>query len=133
MPHISKRKLTKEVKDKLEKQIMSVIADTGDGRRMKIFSELFTPTEKIVFAKRLAIILMLSKKIPFYTICGNLGVSPSTVARYEVQIENNKFHSTKTWLMRNEMGTKLNNLLELLVASAFGRGRKSFGQMIDDV
>ena len=53
----------------------------------KIFVDLLTPAERIMLAKRVAIIYLLLKKIEYYNICDRLKVSPTTVARYALLME----------------------------------------------
>ena len=53
----------------------------------KIFIDLLTPAERIMLAKRVAIIYLLMKKIEYYNICDRLKVSPTTVAKYALLME----------------------------------------------
>lgn len=53
----------------------------------KIFVDLLTPAERIMLAKRVAIIYLLLKKIEYYNICDRLKVSPTTVAKYALLME----------------------------------------------
>jgi Trp operon repressor len=133
MPYLSKKKLSENAKAELERQMFSVIAETGTRSRLAIFSELLTPTEKLVLAKRLGIILLLNKKIPFYKICTYLNVSPSTVARFENKLEKNGYRHTSKWVKRNELETKFISIIETLTSSAFGKRGKSFSKMVADL
>ncbi len=53
----------------------------------KIFVDLLTPAERIMLAKRVAVIYLLLKKIEYYNICDRLKVSPTTVAKYSLLME----------------------------------------------
>lgn len=53
----------------------------------KIFVELLTPAERIMLAKRVAIIYLLSKKIEYYNICERLKVSSATVSKFALLME----------------------------------------------
>ena len=77
MPHISKRKLEdKYVKD-LFLEIVSVFEKAGKrGELKEVLRELLTSTEKIMLAKRLAVISMLSQNIPVHDIALSLAMSP---------------------------------------------------------
>jgi len=121
------------VREALERQIVFLISNTGSGTRRKILDELFTPTEKLVLAKRLALVTLINKKLPTHEISDNLGVSPSTVSRFEVAVESGKYSNTSKWTKRNELETKLSELLGSLVAAAFGKRGKSFKQMVDEL
>jgi len=76
MPHISARKLKKEVFQEINKRLIDSFADIKDKRLLKSFvDELLTSTEKIMLAKRLAVIFMLSEKFSFYRIQKSLKIS----------------------------------------------------------
>lgn len=49
--------------------------------------DLFTPTERIMFAKRLAIAALLSQGLPYKVIADKLKVSTSTVARVNLWLK----------------------------------------------
>lgn len=53
----------------------------------KIFFDLLTPAERIMLAKRVAIIYLLMKKIEYYNICDRLKVSTATVSRIALLME----------------------------------------------
>lgn len=53
----------------------------------KIFFDLFTPAERIMMAKRVAIIYLLMKKIEYYNICDRLKVSSATVSKIALLME----------------------------------------------
>src|SRR3989344_8936651 len=53
----------------------------------KIFIDLLTPAERIMLAKRVAIVYLLMKKIEYDNICDRLKVSPTTVAKYSLLME----------------------------------------------
>ncbi len=53
----------------------------------KIFFDLLTPAERIMLAKRVAIIYLLMKKIEYYNICDRLKVSSATVSKIALLME----------------------------------------------
>jgi Trp operon repressor len=93
MPHISKQKLEK----KLEKDIHLQLLETLSGKKSKadfyILEELLTETEKIMLAKRCAVIALLGRNVPHFRIWNMLKMSPATVARmanaYEAGVYSN--------------------------------------------
>ena len=88
MPHISSKKLDLILMQKLFGKLLNLLDKAHDKKSTsKVLNELFTETEKIMFAKRLAIILMLSSKTPQHRIVAVLQVSPSTVARASLMVE----------------------------------------------
>nr|QBM02450.1 hypothetical protein [uncultured archaeon] len=58
-----------------------------------LIDEILTTTEKIMLAKRLAVILMLSGNTPQHKIADALKVSPTTVVKISLGIEIGKFDS----------------------------------------
>lgn len=127
MPHVSKKKLTKEVLKRLDKKLVTTFENASDKRNFnKVFRELFTRTEKIMFAKRLAIIFLLSKEIPQHHIVDMLKVSPSTVAKMSLKVENGKFD---TLIATTKKQSELVNFIEYLLTAGgtmppiAGRGR----------
>ncbi|MFA6081142.1 MAG: Trp family transcriptional regulator [Patescibacteria group bacterium] len=53
----------------------------------KVFFDLLTPAERIMLAKRVAIIYLLMKKIEYYNICDRLKVSSATVSKIALLME----------------------------------------------
>ena len=77
MPHISPKKLDIEVLKKLSDQLFKTLQKASDKRALKYLgSELFTHTEKIMLAKRLATILLLDSEVPQHVISERLHLSP---------------------------------------------------------
>lgn len=56
-----------------------------------VVDELLTRTEKIMLAKRIAVVLMLSNNIPQHKITEMLKMSPSTVAKMSLGVEIGKY------------------------------------------
>lgn len=92
MPHVSKRKVGQKVLNKISVQFINIFIKSQNNRRLaSLFNELFTPTEKIMFSKRVAIVLMLKNSIPQHRIVEILKVSPTTVARMSLDVEIGKY------------------------------------------
>ncbi len=90
MPHISKQKLAKDVEEQIITDLFEIfLALPHSVRGGSFLSEFFTQTERTVFAKRLAIMIMLMDDISSYRIAEVLKVSNSTVLRIEHQLERN--------------------------------------------
>jgi uncharacterized protein YerC len=96
MPHVSKKKLDEEVLDKLFRKLVATL-DRAQGKRklINVLEELLTDTEKVMLAKRLAVVLMLFGETPQHRISEILLVSPSTVSRLALQIEFGEYESLK--------------------------------------
>lgn len=83
MPHVSRKKLKKKVFIKIGEQLSNTIAKANSVRELKwIFKELITPTERVMLAKRLAIILMLERGYSIDIIQKTLKVTPQTIIRF---------------------------------------------------
>jgi len=88
MPHVSKRLLEREKFLGIHKELFKIIGTIARSNRSHLaLGELFTKTEKLMLAKRLAIVCMLDQKESVYAIEQILKVSPSTVARISLQYE----------------------------------------------
>ena len=86
MPHISSKKLDEKLLEKLFRKLIVVFEQAQNKRYMtEVTKELFTETEKIMLAKRMAIAILFSKGYDHRTISSMLKVSTTTVnsiARY---------------------------------------------------
>ena len=92
MPHVSHIKLKKEQFEKIYKKLAFVFDSAGKNQKSKlILDEFLTSTEKIMLAKRLAIIFMLNEKISIHHISEALFVSSSTVNRISLKYDIGKF------------------------------------------
>ena len=82
MPHVSKHALEKKFENKIFKVLLEHLTFKEERRiRMRLCSELLTPTERTMLAKRFVIIAMLGEGVSFEKIQETLKVSPSTVGR----------------------------------------------------
>src|SRR3989338_2701406 len=94
MPHISSKKLDEKLLEKLFRKLIVVFEQAQNKRYMtEVTKELFTETEKIMLAKRLAIILMLSGNTPQHKIADVLKVSHTTVVKMSLGVKIGKFNS----------------------------------------
>ena len=93
MLHVSRHKLNPELSHKIFRKLIITFekADKNQGISA-IINELFTNTEKLMFAKRVAIVLMLSNNTPQHRIVDILKVSPTTVAKISLRIEIGKYN-----------------------------------------
>ena len=92
MPHISKKKLDKKTRGKIFSKLITVLGHAHTHRDLAYeLDELLTETEKVMLAKRLSIILMLDSEIPQHRIAEALSVSTSTVTRFSLGLEINKY------------------------------------------
>lgn len=113
MPHISKRKLSKEHFNKLVLELIkSLERSFKKGETKLVFYELFTYTERAMLAKRLAVIAMLAKGVSSYAIAEVLLMSPSTVDRMSLKYERGKYEGIiKYALGKKDIWEVINDIL----------------------
>ncbi|HEC30828.1 MAG TPA: hypothetical protein ENI66_02335 [Candidatus Yonathbacteria bacterium] len=96
MPHISPRKVNKQVLEKIYKLLFSAVSDRSISKKQQqaAFGELLTPTEKIMLGKRLAAVSMLSQGTSPYRVGKVLQLSETTTAKFQIKLKNGKFSNT---------------------------------------
>jgi uncharacterized protein YerC len=128
MPHISKRKVNQKVFNEIYNSFAKAIAKNRHNYSAELFtSSFFTKTERIMFAKRLAIIALLHKGYPFYEVVDILKVSPSTVARFERNLMTGKYKALLKILgikTKNEaFHDTIGKILRMGMPPIIGKGR----------
>ncbi|MFA6095051.1 MAG: Trp family transcriptional regulator [Candidatus Paceibacterota bacterium] len=131
MTHISKTKVSEKISSNLEKNFVLLVTKAAGARSIKTFlEELFTPTEKIMLSKRLAIIVMLVQGFSFLQIQKTLKVSSATVSNFQHACELGGFAYVQSMLgKKKERGQFLKALEEALsfrLPPKTGRGRWDF-------
>ena len=82
MPHISRKKIKKKVATELADQFLTFLSITQSKAEARILAnELLSQTERVMLAKRLAIIVLLVRGYSFIQIGEALGVTPQTITR----------------------------------------------------
>ena len=85
MPQISKLKLENHVFEKLFDLFFEIIGNNRDKDKFeKIIYDVLSPVERLMVAKRIAIIYLSTKNIEYSIICEVLKVSPATVAKFKL-------------------------------------------------
>ena len=129
MPHISSKKLKKEHLEKLYREFGIALEKSAKKSWIKFFlNDFLTRTEKIMLAKRFAVIYLLSKDLPTSYISNALCMSPATIARMSLKYEIGKYSSLlKTIKNDNEnMWKILEKILRAGLPPIAGRGRWKF-------
>ncbi len=129
MPHISKKILSKEFVKKLEKELgRSLERASANSKFDRVFGEFFTKTEKIMFAKRLAVISMFKKGVSRHMISQSLGMSPSTIERMSLKYEQGKYNNILNYAVgKKDIWKIIEDILTLnnIMPPRFGKGRWS--------
>jgi len=83
MPPLSQFKIDDDVLEKLFKLFFEVIGRNHQQEQFEeIIKDIFSPVERIMIAKRVAVIYLLMKNIDYLTICQTIKVSSATVSKF---------------------------------------------------
>ena len=102
MARISKQNLTPQQAQDLSDQLTEVIGRMNSKLAQHFLSEFFGKEEKVMFAKRLAIIALIHQGRPIHRIATYLHVSESTVAKMHERYEKGEFSFTIKVLTKNK-------------------------------
>ncbi len=130
MPHVSKRKISNAARKDLDGHLLSFLDEADARTRQRIFKELLTKTERLMIAKRLAMIILLEEDNSLYQIENTLAVSPSTAARFSQSLDGGAYEHTRTWIKRYKGLHPFLRLLIDLAATPFEARRESFAKRI---
>ncbi len=126
MPHVSKEQLEEKVLLRIYEQFASAVSPAS-GKKEAVLSNILTKTEKIMLAKRLAVIFMLLEGASFYNINSVLNVSVSTAARFEKKINKGEYAEIARIFYAKRKRKDFWDTLEVLVRAGLpsiaGRGR----------
>ncbi len=116
MPHVSKRKLDQDIFNKIFRKLIIVLEYAQNKKKFtSVLEEILTKTEKIMLAKRLAIVLLLFGNTPQHRIAAVLLVSPTTVSKIALQVETGKYNSIKSISIKEK--TDLEQAIWLLLSA----------------
>jgi len=91
MPQVSRRKVAKDVEEKLVTLFQNALKDASDDKAIvSFFESLLTTTEKKMFAKRIAVAFMLIKGLDYLVIGETLKVSKQTIWTIKKDVEGNR-------------------------------------------
>lgn len=129
MPHISSKKLKKEHLQKLYNEFSFALEKSAKKSWIKFFlNDFLTHTEKIMLAKRFAVIYLLSKDVPTSYIAEALCMSPATISRMSVKYDIGRYSSLLK-AIKNEnkdIWGILEKILKAGLPPRAGRGRWKF-------
>jgi Trp operon repressor len=127
MVRVSKRRLKENALLRLHERFAHVIADTRTLQGGKqLLEELLTPSERVMLAKRLAIIFMLLEDVSPYYIAQILKVSTSTTQRIQKQLKAREFPHLVRALEKHHNRKQFWNEVEAVIRLGMppkGRGR----------
>ncbi|MFQ5540984.1 MAG: Trp family transcriptional regulator [Candidatus Paceibacteria bacterium] len=99
MTNVSKKRIATKVSKTIDGQFIKTIARLDVKSAERFFKDFFTATERVMFAKRLAIILLLNENFSPYRIARLLNVSTATVRRVHARP-----FSKNALLVKNSIG-----------------------------
>lgn len=102
-------------------------------RAAPMLRELFTKTEKVMFAKRIALIYLLSKNVPYEKIEDLLHLSPVTISKFSLGLEIGRYKQTiRVVTRKGKFADILEKILEAGLPPIVGKGRwKRVNRIID--
>lgn len=134
MPHVSKKKIKKEVATELADQFLTFLSlahTKGEARILA--SELLSQTERVMLAKRLASVVLLVRGYSFTQIEEALGVSRQTVVRVWKDMKAGKYDKIARYarehtghFKREAFMEKLIRMIHFGMPPRAGRGRWKF-------
>jgi len=129
MPHISSKKLKKEHLNKLYREFGTALEKSAKKSWLKFFlNDFLTRTEKIMLAKRFAVIYLLSRDVPPSYIAESLCMSPATISRMSLKYDIGKYASLMKTIENKDqdMWKILEKILRAGLPPIAGRGRWKF-------
>ncbi len=129
MPHVSSKKLNKDYLGKLYEEFSDVLEKSAKKNNTQFFlAEFLTQTEKVMLAKRFAVIYLISKDLPASYISDALGMSPTTISRMSLKYEIGKYTHLLKIIKKEEKSIWdiLEKILRAGLPPRAGRGRWKF-------
>ncbi len=132
MSQVSKYPVRKDVYEEIFDTFLETIAGlTTKNEVSTFFNEFLTPTERIMFAKRLAIGLLIAKDYDYREISELLRVSTATIASYSLFYKYGKgYREVINKILQNEKIEKFLLSLAEKIASVASMGGSKSGSWI---
>lgn len=133
MTRISARPLKAQTEKKLFSELAQIIARADKKNAEPFLQALLTPTEQIMIAKRIGVLLLLHTKVPTYQIVRKLHMSSQTVVRMRTLYKKGAYDSILKFFTKHRRDLKrFVDILEIVLYGGFpsrvGLGRYTFLQ-----
>ena len=126
MPHISQKNISEKLlKEIVERMYTTLRSADREAMVIPIFRELTTYTEKIMFAKRITMIFLLSKGVLFEDIWHLLQVSPTTLSKFSLALEKGQYNQLLKALKKGGVDELIEKILRAGLPPR-GKGRWDF-------
>lgn len=139
MAQISRKPIRKEVYEQIFELLLKIFTESHSRKKATLLlDDLLSPTEKIVFAKRLAIALLLAKGYGYEEIKKILKVSMTTIATVNLNLkykgEGYRYFANRI-LREQKIGKIWEKIEDLVLAmgSAGGKGSKGWRHLKQEV
>src|SRR3989344_4680113 len=91
MTRISRRPVKDDVVERIFELFFQAIGKKSKKEDfLAVISDILSPTEKIMIAKRVTIIFLLMKNVDYQTISDVVKVASGTIAKFQIIMENSK-------------------------------------------
>jgi uncharacterized protein YerC len=102
MPHISSKKLKKEISERIYDRLVKTITGNGTSNGHAVLGELLSPVEQVMLAKRLTAVIMLLQKTSSYKVRKVLGLSSRTTAYIMRDIDSGKYTQVEKLIIKKK-------------------------------
>jgi|SRR3989344_3504948 len=134
MPHVSRKRLRKEIATELADQFLTFLALAQNKKEARILAnELLSQTERVMLAKRLAVVVLLVRRYSFTQIQEALGVTRQTVIRVWKGMKTGKYDKIARYarehtghFKREAFMDELIRIIHFGMPPRAGRGRWKF-------
>ena len=122
MTRISKFKVKGELLEKLGLLVFEIVGNSSNKSEFDlILTDLLSPTERIMIAKRIAIVYLILKNIDYRQISETLKVSQATISKFRLLMERSE--GLIPAFQRILAKDKIVSILENIFAGLFSPGR----------
>lgn len=116
MTHVSKKKIKKEIASELADQFLTFLSIAHTKQGASIFAhELFSQTERVMFAKRLAVVILLVRGYSFTQIEESLGVTRQTVVRLSKEVRAGKYEKITRYARKHTRHFKEESAMDAFI------------------
>jgi uncharacterized protein YerC len=116
MTHISRKKIKKDVADELADQFLTFLSLTRTKQDARTLArELLSQTERVMLAKRLAVVVLLVRGYTFVQIEETLGVSRQTVVRLWRETKEGRYEKIIRYARKHTSHFKKESFLDAFI------------------
>ena len=116
MTHVSQKKIKKEVATELADQFITFLATARTKKDARVLArELLSQTERVMLAKRLAIVVLLVRGYSFTQIQDVLGVTRQTIVRIWTRVKHGEYAKIVRYARRHTRHFKKESGLDVFM------------------